>query len=376
MQLPIVLFATIVLAADEDEVMMKENPKKEPFKCKEDEVMSPFGQQCLKVCGDQTCGVNAECIYRRGPLCRCLSGYAGNPSNYCYEKPCKSKPCGKNASCDVLGNDIYCQCYKGFVGNALINCWEQGDNICDPNPCGNNTMCIQDPKEACMCLPDYFGAPPNCRKGCLSDDMCGDGQYCSLITNECLLGCRYDGDCESDEYCDTVEFTQKCQKETEYCDESTGECGFGCTFNENCQDNEYCDHFIHRCINPCDVFQGICGFNSVCNSTDHSRNVRCSCEVEFIPTPYQGCQKSFTNQTISNESLDCSKYCIKYAKCELRNEKIECFCPDDSFTILDPFATCIIKPPINPAPPLFCAHANRPECAVPLSSVSNAIIPS
>lgn len=318
-------------------------------------------------CLSLKCGVNAECTDEFGAYCNCLKGFAGDPYDICYENPCEKNACGANTTCKIEDNQVHCNCFEGFVGNPLDKCWEIGEDICDPNPCGNNTVCIREPTPGCICLPDFYDAPPSCRKGCTSNEMCADNQYCVFTTNKCVNGCRNDGNCAEDEFCERSGSNQNCKKEDEYCSYDN-KCEKGCTFNYHCKENEYCDHFSHKCVNPCEDDPNICGLHSVCRTTDHSRSVKCSCEDGFISIPYEGCQKSSFNETITAEKFDCKKYCAKYAKCELFNGQIECFCPDESYNrILNPFDSCIISPSEFSSPPGSCLHKNRPECAVEIS---------
>jgi hypothetical protein len=274
-----------------------------------------------------------------------------------------------------------------MIGNPFIECWQIGEDICEPNPCGKNSRCVKEPEPRCLCLPDFYGQPPNCREGCDDDSECGEKEICTF-DNLCEVGCRYDKDCKSDEYCDKYE-TQKCKKgcrseddcnEKEICEKNSRTCVRGCIINKHCDEGEFCDYRNNECVNPCEKYLP-CGFNATCKSFGHSRIVKCSCEEGFTPKAGEGCDESSNITLISTENLNCSNYCAKYAECDFVDEKIECHCPDEVFGgIFNPFESCIpsnIIPPICPRshapssakrkPSKHCKHASSLECSTRLS---------
>lgn len=291
-------------------------------------------------------------------------------------------PCGVNATCLIDKNEVFCQCYENMIGDPIKKCWEIGEDICEPNPCGENSKCIKNPKPGCLCLPGFFGQPPNCREGCESDSKCAENEFCDY-DRLCKVGCRSDDNCELDEFCD-IDGTRKCKKgcrseencgQNEICEIFTKTCVPGCLLNKHCKDGEYCEHSINRCINPCSEEPSPCGQNSICKSSGHSRNVKCSCERGFMPKSGVGCVKKLNSTRISSKNLDCKKYCAKYAECELVSGKIECQCPDEIFReIFNPFKECLPSPPRPQSGFSPCTQAIKPECAVPLSPATIAVL--
>lgn len=71
---------------------------------------------------------------------------------------------------------------KIFTNTAIYT------NPCQPNPCGPNSKCLETNGQAqCSCLPNYSGAPPNCRPECVTSSECPFNKAC--IKLECVDPC-------------------------------------------------------------------------------------------------------------------------------------------------------------------------------------------
>lgn len=119
-----------------------------------------------------------------GIECRCYDGFSGNPYIECqrlqgcrsnsdcnsYEAcingqcttPCK---CGLNALCDIKNHQGICKCPSGYIGDPSVSC-NAPSNPCEPNPCGNNALCEVDyGNPVCYCPKGLTGNPfKNCSK--------------------------------------------------------------------------------------------------------------------------------------------------------------------------------------------------------------------
>jgi hypothetical protein len=102
-------------------------------------------------CHPSPCGSNAICKERHGAgSCSCLPEYTGDPytgcrpecvsnsdcdrTKACSNNKCKDPcpgACGVNAECRVIAHSPSCDCYIGYTGNPLHECYEidEGNNI-------------------------------------------------------------------------------------------------------------------------------------------------------------------------------------------------------------------------------------------------------
>ena len=88
----------------------------------------------LNPCFNDPCGANADCDSRgRSAVCRCRSGYVGDPFVNCQLEPCSQNPCGTNAECESQGRSAICKCPNGYSGDPYTNCIR---DPCSTNPCG------------------------------------------------------------------------------------------------------------------------------------------------------------------------------------------------------------------------------------------------
>lgn len=185
-----------------------------------------INRQCQNPCKKKNaCGRNALCkVSDRSKVCLCPDGYKGNPHRTCipYEcrkdedcdvnkkcstdgackNPClEQAACGINAQCRVIDRNAQCSCPPGYIGNALIECKQIGQEECLKNPCGENTKCrdIIGGYE-CSCLPGCVGDP---QRGCVCDGqlvnlckgkLCGVNADCRVVngkTAQCYCPSQY-----------------------------------------------------------------------------------------------------------------------------------------------------------------------------------------
>jgi hypothetical protein len=189
-------------------------------------------------CNPSPCGQNSQCREINGQaVCSCLPGYTGSAPycrpecvissdcslqkscmNYKCIDPC-SGYCGINALCKVINHNPVCTCPRGQTGDPNNRCFEIGKleflgliststimtkknlvakpppyvsneyiNPCNPSPCGPNSVCKNENENAkCQCLPEFIGAPPNCRPECSFHSECSENLAC--IKNKCSDPC-------------------------------------------------------------------------------------------------------------------------------------------------------------------------------------------
>lgn len=78
---------------------------------------------------------------------------------------------------------------------------------CQPSPCGPNALCqVRGDSPACTCLPNYIGAPPNCRPECTINPECSSQLAC--INQKCDDPCA--GSCGHNAQCSVVNHTPVC----------------------------------------------------------------------------------------------------------------------------------------------------------------------
>ena len=151
------------------------------------------------------CGQNAECfVQNHNVICKCLTGYIGDPFSLCTKKPeiprnpCIPNPCGRNAIAKVSsGNRCLCECERDYFGDPFSGCRRECEvhrdcaltlacenykciNPCDRGLCGINAECrVQNHNAICSCISGYFGDPFN---------RCDPRKYHRLATNHNNIG--------------------------------------------------------------------------------------------------------------------------------------------------------------------------------------------
>jgi len=80
-------------------------------------------------------------------------------------------------------------------------------NPCNPSPCGPNSQCREiNGQPSCSCLPEFVGAPPNCKPECISNSECPNNLAC--ISQKCKDPCP--GICGQNAECRVISHTPNC----------------------------------------------------------------------------------------------------------------------------------------------------------------------
>ncbi|XP_052804943.1 uncharacterized protein LOC128234628 [Mya arenaria] len=125
--------------------------------------------------------------------------------------------CHENATCDLQDGRYGCHCRDGFYGDGVHVCVE---DPCDPDPCGENEVCIRTPETdklyVCQCEMGYEGDCGNCTEidECLTaTDTCPQNARC--INTEGSFECEcFDGFIMSAGQCDDVDECKLASKNT------------------------------------------------------------------------------------------------------------------------------------------------------------------
>ena len=75
---------------------------------------------------------------------------------------------------------------------------ESPRQTCFPDPCGPNSKCLElNGRPTCSCLPEYLGAPPNCRPECVVNTDCPSYEACvgEKCVDPCPGSCGQNADC-------------------------------------------------------------------------------------------------------------------------------------------------------------------------------------
>lgn len=90
---------------------------------------------------------------------------------------------------------------------VLIESEEVATNPCQPTPCGPNSQCkISNGQSVCSCLPEYRGAPPNCRPECVVSAECPSDKICK--SQKCISPCP--GPCGQNTDCRVINHSPIC----------------------------------------------------------------------------------------------------------------------------------------------------------------------
>lgn len=157
-------------------------------------------------------------------------------------------------------------------------------NPCVPSPCGPNSQCrILSGSHLCLCLPNYFGSPPNCRPECTINSECASNLAC--INEKCVDPCP--GSCGVAAECSVKNHIPICTCPTGYIGDPFSFCNVKPLQEEIVQKD------------PCNPSP--CGPNTNCN------NGICTCLPEYHGDPYSGCRP----ECILNNDCPRDKTCIK-----------------------------------------------------------------
>lgn len=315
----------------------------------------------IKPCDPSPCGANAVCTQKDGAgACSCLEGYQGNPYESCRpecvlssdcsaDKACIRNKCidpcpgicGTFAECTVVNHVPTCACIKGYTGNPFTQCTKNEPIVgtgrpCQPSPCGPNSICRENGELAsCECLPDYRGAPPDCRPECTVSSecpsdrachklkcadpcrgTCGIGAHCQVINHSPLCSCPSGTNGDPFTVCREIQYVVTDQdKSAQPCNPNpcgpysecraingnpSCSCAVGyigappncrpeCLVNTDCPSYQAC--IAEKCTNPC---EGSCGFKAECRVQDHIPI--CSCPLGFSGDPFIQCAEIIGNK--------------------------------------------------------------------------------
>jgi hypothetical protein len=222
-------------------------------------------------CQPSPCGPNSQCRkVNNVAVCSCIASYIGSPPNcrpecvvnadcsldksctgYKCRDPCPGT-CGINARCQVVNHSPICSCHAGFVGDPFIRCVveeskkekklheELSDanlssienlgrpppiqdhvNPCHPSPCGLNSNCRENNGQpVCSCIPNYIGAPPNCRPECIQNSECPSNLAC--VNTKCVDPCP--GLCGFNAICSVRNHQGHCQCQPQFSGDPYSQC--------------------------------------------------------------------------------------------------------------------------------------------------------
>lgn len=157
------------------------------------------------------------------PSCRpeCTSSSECISDKACINRKCADPcpgVCGQRAICQVRNHSPICSCRSGLTGDPFVRCYpvppstppKHADVLhdpCVPSPCGPYATCLnQNNVPSCTCLPNYIGAPPNCRPECTVNSDCISSQAC--INERCRDPCP--GACGVNTVCSIINHTPNC----------------------------------------------------------------------------------------------------------------------------------------------------------------------
>ena len=208
-------------------------------------------------------------------------------------------------------------------------------NPCVPSPCGPNAQCqAYGDSHTCTCLPNYFGAPPNCRPECTINSDCPSNRAC--INEKCRDPCP--GSCGFSARCSVINHTPICTCLEGY----TGDPFTNCIPNPpprkiSISHSVFNQRLIHSIIwlakepvhdDPCNPSP--CGSNAQC------LNGICTCLAEYHGDPYSGCRpECVLNSDCSRDKAcirskcvnPCPGTCGQDALCDVINHIPMCSCP-------------------------------------------------
>lgn len=223
-------------------------------------------------------------------------------------------------------------------------------NPCQPSPCGPNAQCkVVGESPSCSCLPDFLGAPPNCRPECVSSSECSSHLAC--INLKCTDPCP--GVCGVNSECRVVSHTPNCVCLPGFVGDPFTQCSpqIGTellTVNHDCN-VAFCLSLVepvsNEILTPC--IPSPCGANAVCKEQNGAGS--CSCLPDYIGNPYEGCRPECVinsdcppNEACMNSKCKdpCPGTCGQNADCQVINHLPSCACrPGYSG---DPFRFCSI----------------------------------
>lgn len=286
-----------------------------------------ISQRCQDPCPG-TCGLNAECRVRNhSPLCQCRQGFTGDSFTRCYALPRKTW-----SPLDAKEDPV--NCYKPILAPPPVIERVERDP-CQPSPCGLNSQCrnVQG-VPSCSCLPEFLGAPPNCRPECTISAECSSNLAC--IREKCIDPCP--GSCGYAAECNVVNHTPICVCPAGFTGDPFASCRPAppepVQSKKECPQNEFFSNgvtppLIGEYVDPCNPSP--CGPNAQCNGGV------CTCLAEFHGDPYSGCRpECVLNSDCPRDKAclrskcvnPCPGTCGENAICDVINHIPMCRCPD------------------------------------------------
>lgn len=337
------------------------------------------------------------------PVCSCQSTFIGSPPNCRPEclisqecpidqacvankciHPCPHS-CGPNSECAIINHTPYCSCKPGYEGDAFVGCTMVAiqptppDDPCNPSPCGNNAICnVVNGVARCTCIPPYVGNPyvGGCKPECMINSDCANHLAClnQHCRDPCPGICGFNAQCEVSNHIPTCSCLsgysgdpfQTCKIEKmnvppqnpctpspcgpysicrvandrAVCSCSPGyrgtppSCRPECLVSSECAPHLAC--IDQKCSDPC---QGVCGYNALCQVSNH--NPICSCPERHTGDPFVQCTE--VPKVVEPTNPCVPSPCGPNAQCRVQNNRPVCSCLTGMFG----------------APP-YC----RPECLI------------
>lgn len=300
-------------------------------------------------------------------------------------------------------------CDDDFIGNPLEKCWKIGKDLCEPNPCGNSSICVSNDgrrKPYCLCQKGFYGKPPNCRTGCANNTDCSINEVCDE-SNRCVDPCKPspcgdNSNCRSGNHSAAIcscldgffpESDLGCRPEEHkdtkidldlIKDQLRSPCGEKCGKNALCGTDGSCkcsqgftgDPKVECTVEPKPEVSNKCtptpcGRFSICDVIVDRYN--CSCLEGFLGTPplCHPCTSSLDcdakmlcldQKCVKNP---CENFCGKNAECGVKNGKVECSCENNEG---NPFKACVKEEIAASSACKF--NAVSAECGVAVKSVA------
>lgn len=360
------------------------NQEGDPFVVCEGRQKDPPTEPPRNPCDPSPCGMNSICqVKRNRPVCSCQPNFIGGPPHCrpecvlstecpqdkaCINEKCQNpcaNACGANAECHVVAHSAFCNCKRGFEGDAFVGCSEvqrtpsTPADPCYPSPCAENSLCTGVNGAAkCTCIAPYRGDPYNtgCRPECvLNSDcasqmacinqhcrdpcpgVCGSNAECIVANHipvcECsrgfagdpFQGCRRDvqppmpptdpcAQCPSNSVCRVVQGRPTCSCPEGYRGAPPA-CRPECSSNEECPHDQSCINL--KCKDPC---PGLCGTNAQCQVINHKPF--CSCLRDYYGNPFEQCMPKPAEPVHPCQPSPCGPY----SECRELNDRAVCSC--------------------------------------------------
>ncbi|KAK4014726.1 neurogenic locus notch homolog protein 1 [Daphnia magna] len=322
--------------------------------------------RCVNICEEGICGINAVCEPRnRRAICRCPSGYSGDPFTRCTaghtdqriltgssssHSSFNSNPFSGNRQTIVTGSDSFggsfssapvssssfgssSSSFSPAAGSSFTSSSSTfGDDPCANFNCGSNANCLlRSFRAVCACRAGYEGDPyTGCRRSeCVENNECPTDKVCH--NNRCINPCSTS--CGVDSECTVRNHVTVCQCPKGFTGDPFVSCNPSSSSNLASRQTggDYCTP------TPC-------GANSKCR-VENNRAV-CSCQDGFMGNPIEGCRRECETDSQCDANRACLGFrctdpcgsCGTYADCNVRNHRAICSCPANFLG--DPYSRC------------------------------------